>query len=252
MSTLSDVPDSLDDFLLWMKDRTEAAWASHQTKTLDEFEDDGVGGSSWRTGTEWQIGLTEPEIDAIEQHWGLKFPTDYRRFLSVLNAPDRGAYCVGWSDDPPYGMAEDEDAPTFFDWRKDDVAIKDALDWLVEGLVFDVEENELWPDSWGQKPTDPKDVEKRVSELVAAAPSLIPITGHRYLLANSPDAGNPVLSVWQSDIICYGSNLKNFLTLELSGFLGLDHREASEIANADMTEDQIAAIPFWGDLMLRD
>lgn len=206
----------------------------------------------WRTGTRWQTGLDEPRIDALEGHWGLKFPTDCRRFLSILNAPDRGRYCVGWNDDPPYDLREEDDAPSYFDWRNDDEAIIDALNWPLEGLLFDVEENSLWPDSWGERPGEVTDVHNKVARLVATAPKLIPITGHRYLLANSLEAGNPVLSVWGSDIICYGSNLRNFLLLEFSPLLGLDHDEVAEGANAGMTQEKIAAIPFWGELMLRD
>ncbi len=252
MSSLSKVPDNFDDFLPWLKEQTEAAWAIHQTTTLDVFMAEESGGSSWRTGTQWQIGLDEPRIDALELHWGLKFPRDYRQFLSVLNAPDRGVYSVGWSDDPPYDLREGDDSPSYFDWQKDDEAIIDALNWPLGGLLFQVEESSLWLDSWGERPSKVTDVRKKVAQLVATAPMLIPITGHRYLLANSLDAGNPVLSVYGSDIICYGSNLKNFLLLEFSPLLGLDYDEVAEGANVGITEEKIAAIPFWGELMLRD
>lgn len=252
MSSLSKVPDNFDDFLPWLKNRSEAAWAIYKEATFDTFMDAGVGGSSWRTGTQWQAGLDEQQIDAIELHWKLKFPRDYRQFLSVLNAPDRGRYHVGWSDEPPYGMEEGDDTPSYFDWRKDDEAVTGALNWPFEGLFFDVEENALWPDSWGERPDKAEDLLKKFAQLVATAPALIPITGHRYLLADSLEAGNPVLSIWGSDIICYGSNLKNFLMLEFSELIGLDFDEVSEVANVDMTQGKIEAIPFWGELMLRD
>jgi len=252
MIALSSVPDNLDDFLPWLKDRSEAAWANFKTATFDAFLAAGAGGSSWRTGTQWQIGLDGPRIDALERHWELKFPRDYRQFLSVLNAPDRGRYHVGWSDDPPYGMEEGDDQPSYFDWQNDDEEIVSALNWPLEGLIFDVENNALWPDSWGERPGEVTDAHEKVAQLVASAPTLIPITGHRYLLANSLEAGNPVLSVWGSDIICYGSNLRNFLLLEFSSLLGLDHDEVAEIANAGITEEKIAAIPFWGEFMLQE
>ena len=252
MIALSSVPDNLDDFLPWLKDRSEAAWANFKTATFDAFLAAGAGGSSWRTGTQWQIGLDGPRIDALERHWELKFPRDYRQFLSVLNAPDRGRYHVGWSDDPPYGMEEGDDQPSYFDWQNDDEEIVSALNWPLEGLIFDVENNALWPDSWGERPGEVTDAHEKVAQLVASAPTLIPITGHRYLLANSLEAGNPVLSVWGSDIICYGSNLRYFLLMEFSSLLGLDHDEVAEIANAGITEEKIAAIPFWGEFMLQE
>ena len=252
MSALSNVPANLDDFLPWLKDRSEAAWAIYKTATFDDFLANGVGGSSWRTGTRWQDGLDEPQIDALEQHWKLKFPKDYRQFLSVLNAPDCGRYHVGWSDDAPYGMEEGDDTPSFFDWRKDDGAINYALNLPSEGLFFDVNENDLWPDSWGKRPDKAEELQKKFAQLVATAPRLIPITGHRYLLADSLEAGNPVLSVWGSDIICYGSNLRNYLLMEFSGLLGLDSKEVCEGLDESITEEQIEVIPFWGELMLRE
>lgn len=250
MSSLSEVPDNLDEFLPWLKDRSEAAWANYKEATFDSFLDAGVGGSSWRTGTRWQAGLDEQQIDAVQRRWKLKFPKDYRQFLSVLNAPDRGMYHVGWSDEPPYGMVEGDDTPSFFDWRKDDDEIAYRLKWPAEGLFFDVNENDLWPESWGKQPDRAEDLLKKFAEIVATAPTLIPITGHRFLLADSLEAGNPVLSVWGSDIICYGSNLRKFLLLEFSGLIGLDYNEVAE--NAGITREQIEAIPFWGELMLRD
>ena len=249
MSSLSNVPDDFEDFLSWLRDQTEAAWAVHQTKTLDAFIADGVGGGSWRTGTQWQSGLDEPRIDALERHWELKFPRDFRRFLAVLNAPDRGVYNVGWIDDPPYDMRAGDDAPSYFDWRKDDEAIVDALNRPLEGLLFHVEESSLWLDSWGERPGTVTDVRTKLAQLVANAPRLIPITGHRYLLADSIEAGNPVLSVYGNDIICYGSNLKNLLLLEFSSLLGLDFKEVTEVANAGITREELSAIPFWGEFM---
>ena len=72
------------------------------------------------------------------------------------------------------------------------------------------------------------------------------------LLGSATGADSPVLSIWQSDIIYYGSNLREFLLLELSGLLGLDHQEVARHANQGITEEMTAAIPFWGELMFRD
>jgi hypothetical protein len=253
MNSNSEIPQDFDRFLIWLKDQTETAWTDYPTKTFEEFELEQVGGCSWRAGTKWQAGLRPGQIEAAEQKWGLQFPSDYRQFLSVLNAPDRGMYCVGWSDDPPYGLQEEEvDGSSFFDWQTADEEISDALDWPLEGLLFDVKENSLWPDSWGEQPDIDDAVRQKVTALVSAAPKLIPITGHRYLLANITGAGNPVLSVWQSDIIYYGSTLREFLLLELSGLLGLDHRDVASSANDGITEKMTAEIPFWGDLILRN
>jgi hypothetical protein len=49
---------------------------------------------------------------------------------------------------------------------------------------------------------------------VEAAPRLIPVFAHRYLPAEPEDAGNPVFSVHQTDIIHYGADLRSYLANE--------------------------------------
>lgn len=161
-------------------------------------------------------------------------------------------YSVGWRDDPPYDMAEDEDQPSYFDWQKDDEAIFDALGWPLEGMLFDIENNSLWLDTWGEKPVEEPDVRKRMADLVASAPKLIPITGHRYLVDDTVNSASLVLSVWQSDIIVYAANLKDFLLIEFSEFFDLDYRAFSKKSVEGVTNEMISGIPFWGELILRD
>jgi hypothetical protein len=55
---------------------------------------------------------------------------------------------------------------------------------------------------------------------VADAPVLIPVCSHRYLPASPPQAGNPVFSVHQSDIIYYGANLLDYLQNEFGYYFG--------------------------------
>ncbi len=249
MAAFTSIPAELDPFLAWLKARTEAAWADYRTTPFEAFRESGVGGQSWRAGTTWRPGLTEPEIDAAERRWSLRFPADYRRFLGVLNAPDRGLYSVGWSDEPPYDMRQFEDEPSFYDWQRDDAALKSALEWPLEGLLFDVEQAGFWPRSWGERPPDGA-IETRLRELIAAAPPLVPLTGHRYLLGEPLSAGNPVLSVYQSDIIVYASDLQGLLVVELADLIGLEFTDAQARATRNMQTERIAAIPFWGDLIL--
>ena len=142
-----------------------------------------------------------------------------------------------------------EDRPSFYDWRRDDEALKGTFSLPLGGLLFDVEHADLWMKSWGERPKSRKARKQVLSKLVAAAPKLIPVYGHRYLLADPLEAGNPVLSVHQADIIVYGSNLRNYLFLELSDLLGIPQDEAAEVADEGVTLEQIAAIPFWGELM---
>jgi hypothetical protein len=52
----------------------------------------------------------------------------------------------------------------------------------------------------------------------AEAPKLIPLLGHRYLPADPCEAGNPVFSVYQSDVIYYGANLQDWMRWEVDGW----------------------------------
>lgn len=50
----------------------------------------------------------------------------------------------------------------------------------------------------------------RPLNVLKAAPRLIPICSHRYIPEEPHDAGNPVFSVMQSDVIYYGADLANY------------------------------------------
>ncbi len=84
----------------------------------------------------------------------------------------------------------------------------------LEGILFDVDHNEIWPAEWGPKPTIKDERARIVREIVQDAPRLIPIYGHRYIPDEPSEAGNPVFSVHQTDIVHYGNNLLNYFQRE--------------------------------------
>jgi hypothetical protein len=209
-----------------------------------------VGGSDWQQGTRWLGGLSEQEITTIEQRYHVRFPPDYRLFLQVLHSVDRPHMGARYVDSNMIPST----APSFFHWQNDIEAIQAAYEWLVEGLFFDVQENDLWPQSWGVKPTTAEAQEARVRELVNAAPKLIPVFGHRYLLAEPCEAGNPVLSIYQSDMIIYGVDLRHYLLVEFADLVGVgreDLQALQVISNQEMQQrrETYQAIPFWGEFL---
>lgn len=242
------LPNELNQFLIWLQRRSEEIWSNYHTASFQDFRRAGVGGKDWKRGTKWLGGFSDSEINSFEQIWNLKFPADYRLFLRLLGAPDRPMFAT-WYDGS--NMVQGE-RPSFYNWRTDAEAIREAIAWPLEGLLFDVENNVLWLDSWGVRPNDREGREQRLSELVGEAPPLIPIIGHRYLLGTPLQVGNPILSVYQSDIIFYGSDFRKFLIAELSSLLEIDHNEAYEIAVAEITRTVIEEIRFWGEIILSD
>lgn len=225
-----------EPFLKWLGAATEQAWSRVSEPTLADYEESGVGGCDWRRGTRWTGGLSDAELAEIEQRFAVRFPAEHRLFLQTLHATAPRMQCAGFGDDDR--MVLDE-SPGFYHWQRDEAAIRAAWTGVVDGLVFDVENNALWRDSWGPRPGDADERRARVAARVAGAPRLLPIYGHRYVLAEGPTL---VLSVHQSDIIVYGLDLRDYLLHEMHALLGI--RYAWPAAHVDA-----AAIPFWGELV---
>jgi hypothetical protein len=271
---MSSIPDGFGpEFLDWFRAQTEGYWASipeaTPEETLAQYAEWGVGGSSWQHGTKWLDGLSDEQIDAVEAQWGMRFPPNYRLFLRRLHTVNklrRRAHYLGMDESPEskgqylasvlvpkykqYMVLEE--GASFYDWIHGEESIRDALERVVDGLAFDVEENNLWPESWGTKPDAAEEREQRVRELVAAAPKLIPVFGHRFLLAEPCEAGNPVFSIMQSDIIIYGADLRDYFLIEFADeLLALSpNDEAVKAAEARISDIlRYESIPFWGELL---
>ncbi|QDT79493.1 hypothetical protein Mal35_29570 [Gimesia maris] len=187
-------------------------------------------------GVRFEPGLTDQEVVQTETTFGFRFPPDLRAFLQTalpvrLNKP---------------GLSN-----SFPDWRagnKDDLQTR--LNWPWEGMVFDIEHNAFWLDEWGKKPDVLQAAIEMAHRYVTAAPTLIPVCSHRYIPATPAEAGNPVFSVHQTDIIYYGLNLWDYFEQEFA-----EHEEGWYAGEryAEFTEAQYFAahrdIPFWSRLV---
>jgi len=134
-----------------------------------------------RAGVVFADGLSEAELSSVENRYGFQFPADLREYLAHALPTGNG----------------------FPNWRhlEDDPQIATAMAWPLEGICFDIEHNAFWPNEWGERPSDPAAAFEVARRHVEAAPKLIPIRGHRYLPAEPAEPGNPVFSVYQTDII---------------------------------------------------
>jgi hypothetical protein len=152
-------------------------------------------------------GLTDAEITRIENEFGFEFADDHRAFLAAalpLSIP---------FVDPP-GVISTYRTP-WPDWRNGDPALlRDRLNWPIEGVLFDVEHNAFWDESWAERPPEPADALDVARRYLADVPQLVPIYGHRYLPAGRGSFGHLVMSVWQTDIICYGTDLVDYIERE--------------------------------------
>ncbi len=133
--------------------------------------------------------------------------------------------------------------PGVYNWLTDEKAIRGAYETVIGGLAFDVENNGLWRDAWGARPSTAEAREAVVRSQVAAAPKLAPIFQHRALVLEPCRIGNPVLSIHQSDIIVYGGDLRAYLLAEFGTLIGVRAPELSRLPA------EWLAIPFWGGFL---
>lgn len=107
------------------------------------------------------------------------------------------------------------------------------MDEVKDGILFDVEHNSFWPEEWGVRPEAGEDALAVATRLLGAAFPMIPVFAHRRLPAERHRAGNPVLSLHQTDVIYYGCDLEDYL------------RHEFQLGGRREWPDRIPAIPFW-------
>jgi hypothetical protein len=165
--------------------------------------------------------LTEAETCSAEDMWQIRFPPDLRRFLQVVL---------------PSGFA-------FPDWRHPGDALAKQLRAPVDGVLFDVKRSGYWYSGWGERPAATEDAVSLASKQLRSVPRLIPVYGHRYIPQEPMMAGNPILSVVQTDIVVYGSDLEDYIAREFS--LRSPYFIPTPPAQLVTKRDT----PFWGDLV---
>lgn len=153
-------------------------------------------------GVSFEPGLTESEVQEAQESYGFSFPPDLKEFLAC-------------------GLPVLKNWPN---WRNvDDQGIWRMLNWPYEGICFDIQQSDFWPEEWGTKPSSLVEAFRIAKQKVDDAPKLIPICGHRYLPDRPHTEGNPVFSVYQTDIIYYGSDFTNYLENEFSYYFQTPH-----------------------------
>ena len=150
-------------------------------------------------GVSFDAGLTPDEFAGIEREYSFRFPPDLRAFLGYALPVSKG-----WPD-----------------WRRESHSeIMKRLEWPIESMCFDIEQNSFWFESWGPRPAALADAYAVAHAAVAAAPRLIPVCGHRFLPDRPCELGNPVFSVYQTDIIYYGKDLLDYFCNEFGYYFG--------------------------------
>lgn len=156
-------------------------------------------------------GLTESEALEVEELYNFCFPPDVKCFLQTAlpvgkNRPDGVSRFTfpNWRE-----ALKPEHIPAYRKW----------LDSPLEGMLFDVEFNNLWLELWGEAPAAMEDKKLIATRHYYTYPKLIPVYGHRFIPSRPCEEGNPVFSVHQMDIVYYGNDLVDYFMTEF-GFQG--------------------------------
>lgn len=167
-----------------------------------------------RSGVSTDHGLTADELAAVQAEFGIRFNVDHAAFLSA-------------------GVPVSEGWP---DWRHGDRAqLRKWLDWPIDGVIWDVLNNDFWPRSWGRRPLRATAREAAARDQLGSIATLIPVYSHRFAPSADAAHGAPIFSVYQTDVIVYGDNFVDYLQHEG----GVENRPRPET---------IWRVQFWSEL----
>lgn len=168
----------------------------------------------------FEAGLTDSEFQAIEERFGFQFPFDVRWFLMQgLPSGDR-----------------------FPNWRTPDQKLINQLEWPAEGILFDVRNSVFWYPAWGERPASTEEAVVVADGHLRVLPQVIPIFGHSYLPSVPCLPGNPVFSIYQSDVIHRGGRLSAYLH-----WIDNDGSDEAE-ENYPVYCEDYRQIPFWTEM----
>jgi hypothetical protein len=181
-------------------------------------------------GVVFKDGLSEKEMQQAERTFGFRFPPDLKALLRTAM---------------PVGIRK-PDKNTFPNWRSGDHNhLRGRVDRPLEGLMPHIEQHGFWMDDWGPRPNLPAGALEVARQALRAAPKLIPLYEHRYLPADPLLAGNPVFSVWETDVIFYGCNLWDYFQNEFAPQAEW-HQPAEGVSQAEWAAAH-RKIRFWSN-----
>jgi hypothetical protein len=256
---MTNIPQNLTEFLYWVKEQTEAFWSIDPKKSAADFVCD-----DWIFGAKW-IGLTDNEINNIEKKYTIKFTPEHREFLKILHTIDR-MEVVKTEPFDENTETQERELPFFYNWLQHDELIKECFNWPLKTILEDVRgQNKVWLESWGTFTDNENKATQVVTNWYCNVPKLIPLTAHRFLVSDINLEYRPILSVWGSDIIVYGWNLRSYLLNELQDHLNIQQLiydeedninyptilpEVQEIFDRDFAYTEDRKIPYLEEMIV--
>src|ERR1035437_3694110 len=107
-------------------------------------------------------GLTDAEVEQIEHRFGFRFGPDHRELVTT---------CLPLGEGWP-------------DWRDGSHSeLQSRLDWPVDCPMFSIEHGDVWPPSWGARPSESTEAALIGRERLRMVQVLVPLFSHRFLPA---------------------------------------------------------------------
>ena len=186
------------------------------------------------------LGNGETNVNA----W-LFYPSEEGRGFAALRQRIEEIYAIRfpssladrYSEGVPFSMEKEWLFPDWLNLSEVNVAaIRQLISYPKEWLLRDVKKG-MWHSAWGEQPNHPEEAVKKVRELLALTPLLIPVCGHRYMLCLEGNEDPPIISTVGYDTVLYGNNLKEYLKVEFEGGL-LPEEAAVPHYMGDFREDE--------------
>ncbi|MFN0017495.1 MAG: hypothetical protein ACKVP0_04490 [Pirellulaceae bacterium] len=180
-------------------------------------------------GIAFDQGLSDREVGALERRFTLVFPPDLRFFLQS-------------------GLPV---SPYFVNWRGESDQLAERFERVVEGVLFDVENNVFWHSAWGTRPKERPEALAMAQRNLADVPKLIPIGDLLFtkcIPATPNEPGNPVFSINQTDVLHAGRDLGDFLHWFSRPKEEFERDEESGNSPTPVFSEDYRHIEFWTDV----
>jgi len=244
-----------EEFLGWLKNETESRWKDYRTRTIEAYLDFLDDGYDWQAETRWRGGISEDQLNQIQEKWHIVFPAGYSRFLRTLHTVDRPLIGImPFSEESGQTFHIPWSKPPLFNWLADERELADSFQWPLEHVFFANEYRDGWLPSWGPKPHTLEAQNERIRELVRNGPQLIPIADEKYLLIVNDEVGQPVVSINPTSVALIARDWRFWLVLLCEKVLGISYKtlnqhQWSNWKNGDWFEFYRTKIPFWGEML---
>ncbi len=177
-----------------------------------------------RTDAFLEPGLSESELQAVEDRYGFTFAREHRLMLSIAL---------------PLDAVPESPRPVWPNWRQPDQYLDQQVAWPVQGVLGAVARGSLWLDDWPPKPSSTKDAVDIARIMLERAPRLVPVHAYMYLPDGDWAVRGPLVSVYESDVFIFNEELLDWL------------ERRCRCSEHDSRGEPVTSLPLWSAIMQR-